>query len=175
MRQGVDTVKPDVHVRRFAEAAVGRKLRLAWMIRNAERLAPVDGKRWRELHARVIDEPERERTVTSFERGELKRLPASMTLEGPSHADFLIERKDAGFPGWAGSTAARRVERGRSPSPSERNGRLDADRFTPSSDRTTRATLLAIERSRIILKGRGALTGYCPAGAHARRGRALGW
>ena len=26
MRQGVDTVKPDVHVRRFAEAAVGRNL-----------------------------------------------------------------------------------------------------------------------------------------------------
>ncbi len=26
MRQGVDTVKPDVHVRRFAEAAVGRQL-----------------------------------------------------------------------------------------------------------------------------------------------------
>lgn len=26
MRQGVDTVKPDVHVRRFAEAAVGRTL-----------------------------------------------------------------------------------------------------------------------------------------------------
>jgi hypothetical protein len=26
MRQGVDTVKPDVHVRRFAEAAVGRSL-----------------------------------------------------------------------------------------------------------------------------------------------------
>jgi hypothetical protein len=26
MRQGVDTVKPDVHVRRFAEAAVGRRL-----------------------------------------------------------------------------------------------------------------------------------------------------
>ena len=26
MRQGVDTVKPDVHVRRFAETAVGRKL-----------------------------------------------------------------------------------------------------------------------------------------------------
>jgi hypothetical protein len=26
MRQGVDTVKPDVHVRRFAEAAIGRKL-----------------------------------------------------------------------------------------------------------------------------------------------------
>ena len=26
MRQGVETVKPDVHVRRFAEAAVGRKL-----------------------------------------------------------------------------------------------------------------------------------------------------
>ena len=26
MRQGVDTVKPDVHVRRFAEGAVGRSL-----------------------------------------------------------------------------------------------------------------------------------------------------
>jgi hypothetical protein len=26
MRQGVDTVKPDVHVRRFAEAVVGRSL-----------------------------------------------------------------------------------------------------------------------------------------------------
>jgi len=26
MRQGVDTVKPDVYVRRFAEAAVGRSL-----------------------------------------------------------------------------------------------------------------------------------------------------
>jgi hypothetical protein len=26
MRQGVDTVKPDVHVRRFTEAAVGRPL-----------------------------------------------------------------------------------------------------------------------------------------------------
>jgi hypothetical protein len=26
MRQGVDTVKPDVHVRRFAEAAIGRSL-----------------------------------------------------------------------------------------------------------------------------------------------------
>jgi hypothetical protein len=26
MRQGVDTVKPDVHVRRFAEAAIGRRL-----------------------------------------------------------------------------------------------------------------------------------------------------
>jgi hypothetical protein len=26
MRQGVDTVKPDIHVRRFAEAAVGRQL-----------------------------------------------------------------------------------------------------------------------------------------------------
>lgn len=26
MRQGVDTVKPDVHVHRFAEAAIGRRL-----------------------------------------------------------------------------------------------------------------------------------------------------
>ena len=42
MRQGVDTVKPDVHVRRFAEAAVGRKLNdddlVAVVMRAADRL-----------------------------------------------------------------------------------------------------------------------------------------
>jgi hypothetical protein len=69
--------------------------RLAWMIRNAERLAPVDGRRWHEIHARVIDDPEREQIVARFERGDLKRLPASMTLEGPSHADCLIECRRA--------------------------------------------------------------------------------
>jgi hypothetical protein len=42
MRQGVDTVKPDVHVRRFAEAAIERKLNdddlVAVVMKAAQRL-----------------------------------------------------------------------------------------------------------------------------------------
>jgi hypothetical protein len=39
MRQGVDTVKPDVHVRRFAEAAVGRPLSDADLVEVVTRAA----------------------------------------------------------------------------------------------------------------------------------------
>ncbi len=39
MRQGVDTVKPDVHVRRFAERAVGRPLNDKDLIQGVERAA----------------------------------------------------------------------------------------------------------------------------------------
>lgn len=39
MRQGVDTVKPDVHVRRFAEAAVGRALSDADVVEVVTRAA----------------------------------------------------------------------------------------------------------------------------------------
>ena len=39
MRQGVDTVKPDVHVRRFAEAAVGRRLSDADVVEVVTRAA----------------------------------------------------------------------------------------------------------------------------------------
>jgi len=39
MRQGVDTVKPDVHVRRFAEAAVGRPLSDAEVVEVVTRAA----------------------------------------------------------------------------------------------------------------------------------------
>ena len=39
MRQGVDTVKPDVHVRRFAEDAVGRALTDAEVVEGVERAA----------------------------------------------------------------------------------------------------------------------------------------
>lgn len=39
MRQGVDTVKPDVHVRRFAEAAVGRPLNDADVVEVVTRAA----------------------------------------------------------------------------------------------------------------------------------------
>ena len=39
MRQGVDTVKPDVHVRRFTEAAVGRRLSDADVVEVVTRAA----------------------------------------------------------------------------------------------------------------------------------------
>lgn len=41
MRQGVDTVKPDVHVRRYAEAAVGRSLSDADVVELVTRAARV--------------------------------------------------------------------------------------------------------------------------------------
>ena len=39
MRQGVDTVKPNVHVRRFAETAVGRPLNDADVVEVVTRAA----------------------------------------------------------------------------------------------------------------------------------------
>ena len=55
MRQGVDTVKPDVHVRRFAEAAVGRPLNDADLVEVVTRAAraleltafELDGRIWK--------------------------------------------------------------------------------------------------------------------------------
>jgi hypothetical protein len=53
MRQGVDTVKPDVHVRRFAEAAVGRKLNDQDVIDLTTRAAARVGIRAFELDWRI--------------------------------------------------------------------------------------------------------------------------
>jgi hypothetical protein len=53
MRQGVDTVKPDVHVRRFAEAAVGRKLNDQDVIELTTRAAATIGIKAFELDWRV--------------------------------------------------------------------------------------------------------------------------
>lgn len=49
MRQGVDTVKPDVHVRRFVEQAVGRRVTDVEVVAAVERAAPLVGKRAYEL------------------------------------------------------------------------------------------------------------------------------
>jgi hypothetical protein len=49
MRQGVDTVKPDVHVRRFVEAAVGRRVSDAEVVTLVEDAAKVLGLRAAEL------------------------------------------------------------------------------------------------------------------------------
>jgi hypothetical protein len=53
MRQGVDTVKPDVHVRRFAEAAVGRPLSDADVIEVVTRAARELGIKAYELDWRI--------------------------------------------------------------------------------------------------------------------------
>jgi hypothetical protein len=49
MRQGVDTVKPDVHVRRFVEAAVGRRVSDTEVVRLVEDAAQALGLRAAEL------------------------------------------------------------------------------------------------------------------------------
>jgi hypothetical protein len=53
MRAGVDTVKPDVHVRRFAEAAVGRRLNDADLVEAVARAATRLGLRAVELDLRI--------------------------------------------------------------------------------------------------------------------------
>jgi hypothetical protein len=53
MRQGVDTVKPDVHVRRFAESAVGRPLSDADVIQVVTRAAHRLGIKAYELDWRI--------------------------------------------------------------------------------------------------------------------------
>ena len=53
MRQRVDTVKPDVHVRRFAEAAVGRRLSDADVVEVVTRAARELGMKACELDWRI--------------------------------------------------------------------------------------------------------------------------
>jgi hypothetical protein len=55
MRQGVDTVKPDVHVRRFAEAAVSRKLNDRDVIELTTKAARSIGVKAFELDWRIWD------------------------------------------------------------------------------------------------------------------------
>jgi hypothetical protein len=53
MRQGVDTVKPDVHDRRFAEGAVGRKLNDQDVIELTTRASAIIGVKAFELDWRI--------------------------------------------------------------------------------------------------------------------------
>jgi hypothetical protein len=64
--------------------------RLAWMLDNAHRLAPRDGRRRREYHQRVIANPHRDAARQLLARGDTG-IPPRLKLEGPSHADCLIE------------------------------------------------------------------------------------
>jgi hypothetical protein len=64
--------------------------RLAWMLQNAEKLAPKDGRRWRELRDRLANRNEVEKALSALHSG---RLPEDKTfiLEGRTHCDCLIE------------------------------------------------------------------------------------
>jgi hypothetical protein len=65
--------------------------RLAWMIRNAHLLSPVDGRRWREYRSRVIDNPRKEDALRKLDSGQTGGIDPKLKLEGPTHADCLIE------------------------------------------------------------------------------------
>lgn len=65
--------------------------RLTWMLQNADALTPMDGRRWRDLHARVADKSVVAEAILALKEGRRSQVPASMVLEGPTHADCLIE------------------------------------------------------------------------------------
>ena len=65
--------------------------RLAWMVRNAHRLAPQDGRLWREYRRRVIDNPARGEALRGLDAGDTNGVPKELMLEGSTHADCLIE------------------------------------------------------------------------------------
>jgi hypothetical protein len=64
--------------------------RLIWMLRNVERLAPVDGRRWEDLKARTAN---RDQVLAAHDGG--TPLPREFVLEGPTHCDCLIECEHA--------------------------------------------------------------------------------
>lgn len=69
--------------------------RQAWMIRNAHRLAPIDGRRWREYQIRVIDNPKKDAALAKLDAGVTKGISRKLILEGCTHADCLIETEQA--------------------------------------------------------------------------------
>jgi hypothetical protein len=69
--------------------------RLAWMIRNADRLAPRDGAKWREYRRRVMENPRRSEGLEKVDRRETQGLDRLLILEGKTSADCLIECKHA--------------------------------------------------------------------------------
>ena len=64
--------------------------RLAWMLKNADRLVPSDGKLWRQLRQRVADRVRVEKALASL-AAEKVDIPRDLLLEGNTHADCLIE------------------------------------------------------------------------------------
>jgi hypothetical protein len=65
--------------------------RLAWMLENAERLAPRDGRRWNELRERVADKVKARKAIAALKQETKKSISNTLKLEGVTHADCLIE------------------------------------------------------------------------------------
>jgi hypothetical protein len=65
--------------------------RLAWMIRNAHRLTPREGRQWREYQRRVISNPRKQEALDKLDQGESRGLDPRLRLEGATSADCLIE------------------------------------------------------------------------------------
>lgn len=66
--------------------------RLAWRIRNAERFAPLDGRRWKAYDRRLSGDPRaREEALRKLDRGIPNGIPKRFVLEGKSHADCIVE------------------------------------------------------------------------------------
>jgi hypothetical protein len=69
--------------------------RLAWMIRNVNRLAPRDGRQWKSLRQRVTDSKAVQKALELLDAGSVRGVPPSLLLEGKTHADCLIECESA--------------------------------------------------------------------------------
>ena len=67
--------------------------RLSWMLRNAEKLVPIDGKRWTKLLERVADRKKVEHALACLDAGQT--ISRKLILEGNTHADCLIECEEA--------------------------------------------------------------------------------
>ena len=63
--------------------------RLIWMLENGRRLAPCDGKKWRELIRRTEDLDAVRNGIEKLKAG--KNPARKLILEGPTSADCLIE------------------------------------------------------------------------------------
>src|SRR5579883_2623823 len=57
--------------------------RLAWMIRNAHRLAPCDGRRYQE-YARRVSDPQKDAVLRRLDAGDATGIPAQLRFEGDS-------------------------------------------------------------------------------------------
>lgn len=69
--------------------------RLAWMIENVDRLAPRDGRQWRQYRTRVTDNPAKEAALAKLKQGQTEGIDRRLQLEGSTCADCLVEGESA--------------------------------------------------------------------------------
>lgn len=81
---------------RLEERVAPSSERLRWMLENAERLVPREGRRFREFQQRVLQHPARQATVERLAAvGSLKGIDRKLILEGKTSADCLITCRNA--------------------------------------------------------------------------------